>query len=59
MDGRAVQPEATPASVLDPRPVGLAAEQCCIYQPKNWDPQLEHQAEAFRETTPTGTLVTL
>jgi radical SAM protein with 4Fe4S-binding SPASM domain len=37
----------------------LAQEPCCIYQPKNWDPQLEHQAEAFRETTPTGTLVTL
>jgi radical SAM protein with 4Fe4S-binding SPASM domain len=37
----------------------LAQEPCCIYQPKNWDPQLEHQAEAFRETTPTETLVTL
>ena len=26
----------------------LAAEPCCIYQPKNWDPELEQQAEAFR-----------
>jgi radical SAM protein len=34
----------------------LAQEPCCIYQPKNWDPQLEHEAEAFREP---GTLVTL
>ena len=25
----------------------LAAEQCCIYQPKNWDPQLENEAAAF------------
>jgi radical SAM protein len=25
----------------------LAAEQCCIYQPKNWDPQLECEAAAF------------
>jgi radical SAM protein len=25
----------------------LAAEPCCIYQPKNWDPALESEAEAF------------
>ena len=25
----------------------LAAEQCCIYQPINWDPQLESEAAAF------------
>jgi radical SAM protein len=25
----------------------LAAEPCCIYQPRNWDPQLESEAEAF------------
>jgi len=25
----------------------LAAESCCIYQPKNWDPQLESEAESF------------
>jgi radical SAM protein len=37
----------------------LAQEPCCIYLPKNWDPELEQKAEAFRETTPAGTLVTL
>ena len=37
----------------------LAQEPCCIYQPKNWDPQLEREAEAFRETEPSGTLLTL
>jgi len=26
----------------------LAPEPCCIYQPKNWDPELEQKAEAFR-----------
>jgi radical SAM protein with 4Fe4S-binding SPASM domain len=26
----------------------LAPEPCCIYQPKNWDPLLDSQAEAFR-----------
>lgn len=26
----------------------LAQEPCCIYQPKNWDPELEQKAEAFR-----------
>jgi radical SAM protein with 4Fe4S-binding SPASM domain len=25
----------------------LAAEPCCIYQPKNWDPELESHAAAF------------
>jgi radical SAM protein with 4Fe4S-binding SPASM domain len=25
----------------------LAQEPCCIYQPKNWDPELEQKAEAF------------
>jgi radical SAM protein with 4Fe4S-binding SPASM domain len=25
----------------------LAAEQCCIYQPKYWDPQLESEAAAY------------
>jgi AdoMet-dependent heme synthase len=25
----------------------LAQEPCCIYQPKNWDPQLENEARAF------------
>jgi radical SAM protein len=37
----------------------LAQEPCCIYQPKNWDPQLEHQAEAFRPPELPGTLVTI
>jgi len=27
----------------------LAQEPCCIYQPKNWDPQLENEASAFCE----------
>ena len=25
----------------------LAQEPCCIYQPKNWDPELENHAEGF------------
>jgi radical SAM protein len=25
----------------------LAQEPCCIYQPRNWDPQLENEAHAF------------
>jgi AdoMet-dependent heme synthase len=37
----------------------LAQEPCCIYQPKNWDPLLENEAEAYREAAPAGTLVTL
>jgi radical SAM protein len=27
----------------------LAQEPCCIYQPKNWDPELEQKAESFRD----------
>jgi radical SAM protein len=27
----------------------LAAEPCCIYQPRNWDPQLENEAAAFAQ----------
>ncbi|MGD0521215.1 MAG: TIGR04053 family radical SAM/SPASM domain-containing protein [Terracidiphilus sp.] len=27
----------------------LAQEPCCIYQPRNWDPQLENEARAFAE----------
>jgi radical SAM protein with 4Fe4S-binding SPASM domain len=37
----------------------LAAEPCCIYQPKNWDPEREQTAEAFSQPLPEGTLVTL
>jgi AdoMet-dependent heme synthase len=37
----------------------LAAEPCCIYQPKNWDPEREQTAEAFKEPLAAGTLVTL
>jgi radical SAM protein len=37
----------------------LAQEPCCIYQPKHWDPQLEIEAEGFRQPEPSGTLVTL
>jgi radical SAM protein len=37
----------------------LAQEPCCIYQPKNWDPELEHQADAFRQPEHSATLVTL
>ncbi len=37
----------------------LAQEPCCIYQPKNWDPELEQKAEAFRHPLPTAPLVTL
>jgi len=25
----------------------LAAEPCCIYQPRNWDPELQNKADAF------------
>ena len=28
----------------------LAQEPCCIYQPKNWDPQLENEASAFAQS---------
>jgi len=37
----------------------LAQEPCCIYQPKNWDPDLEQKAEAFNQWTPAEHLVTL
>lgn len=37
----------------------LAQEPCCIYQPRKWDPQREHEAQAFRQMQPEGTLVTL
>ncbi|MGB6691557.1 MAG: TIGR04053 family radical SAM/SPASM domain-containing protein [Terracidiphilus sp.] len=37
----------------------LAQEPCCIYQPKNWDSQLEDQAEAFRQPEKPTNLVTL
>ncbi|MGA3033883.1 MAG: TIGR04053 family radical SAM/SPASM domain-containing protein [Terracidiphilus sp.] len=37
----------------------LAQEPCCIYQPKNWDPEREQTAEAFKQPLPEGTLVTL
>jgi AdoMet-dependent heme synthase len=35
----------------------LAQEPCCIFQPKNWDPQRQSEAEAFRDVTPANTLV--
>jgi radical SAM protein with 4Fe4S-binding SPASM domain len=28
----------------------LAAEPCCIYQPKHWDPELESEAAAFAKS---------
>jgi radical SAM protein len=31
----------------------LAAEPCCIYQPKHWDAELENEAEAFAKTMET------
>ena len=37
----------------------LAAEPCCIYQPKNWDPEREQTAEAFKQPLQQGPLVTL
>ncbi len=37
----------------------LAQEPCCIYQPKNWDPELEQKAEAFSHPVEPGTLVRL
>jgi radical SAM protein len=37
----------------------LTQELCCIYQPKNWDPALESEAETYRHLAPAGTLVTL
>jgi len=37
----------------------LSQEPCCIYQPKNWDPERESQAAAFHPPATPGTLVTL
>ena len=37
----------------------LAQEPCCIYQPRNWDPLLENEAEAYRQASPSGTLVSI
>ena len=37
----------------------LAQEPCCIYQPKNWDPELEAQARGFNQMQHAGELVTL
>ncbi|HWA95224.1 MAG TPA: TIGR04053 family radical SAM/SPASM domain-containing protein [Terracidiphilus sp.] len=37
----------------------LAQEPCCIYQPKNWDPELEAQARGFNQMQHVGELVTL
>jgi len=37
----------------------LAQEPCCIYQPKNWDPELDQQAETYRHMIEAGSLVTL
>jgi AdoMet-dependent heme synthase len=37
----------------------LAQEPCCIYQPKNWDPELDSQAEAYRHLIASASLVTL
>jgi radical SAM protein len=36
----------------------LAPEPCCIYQPRNWDPELENQAAAFAPPVYPGTIVT-
>ncbi len=36
----------------------LAQEPCCIYQPKNWDPEREQTAEAFKHPLPAGTPAT-
>ncbi|MGA3129526.1 MAG: radical SAM protein [Terracidiphilus sp.] len=37
----------------------LAAEPCCIYQPKNWDPEREQTAETFKQWSPVEPMVTL
>jgi AdoMet-dependent heme synthase len=37
----------------------LAQEPCCIYQPKNWDAELDQQAEAYRHMIASAPLVTL
>jgi len=36
----------------------LAQEPCCIYQPKNWEPLIEAEAEAYRDAAPVGPLAT-
>jgi radical SAM protein len=37
----------------------LAQEPCCVYQPKNWDHELDAQAQAYRQMIAAGPLVTL
>ena len=37
----------------------LAQEPCCIYQPKNWDHELDTQAQAYRHMIAAAPLVTL
>lgn len=37
----------------------LAQEPCCIYQPRNWDPELEQHASAFKDAAHAEPLVTL
>jgi len=37
----------------------LAQEPCCIYQPRNWDAELDQQAEAYRHMIASAPLVTL
>jgi radical SAM protein len=37
----------------------LSAEPCCIYQPKNWDPELEQKAESFKPWVTPEQLVSL
>jgi radical SAM protein with 4Fe4S-binding SPASM domain len=37
----------------------LAQEPCCIYQPKNWDRELEQKAESMRHLEPYEVLVKL
>jgi radical SAM protein len=37
----------------------LAQEPCCIYQPKNWDHELDTQAQAYRHLIASAQLVTL
>ena len=37
----------------------FAQEPCCIYQPKNWDAELDQQAEAYRHLIASAPLVTL
>ena len=37
----------------------LAQEPCCIYQPKNWDHEIDSQAKAYEHMIAAGPLVTL